>query len=125
MAVESRIWDESFEAGADLSTKQTFLVKQDANGRIVLSAAAGDNTLGALTNDPKQNQVGAVRILGIAKITAGAAVTLGDQLISDAAGKVIPTAAAGDRIIGEALEAAGADGDIISVLLKGAYDRHA
>ncbi len=125
MAVESRIWDESFESAADHTAKQFFIVKLDSTAKIVLAAAAGDLLLGVLQNDPNTGQAAQVRILGITKAVAGAAITLGDEVISDTAGKVISTAAAGDRILGQALEAAAADGDVISVLLTGPYDRHA
>ena len=125
MAIESRIYDESYDSVGDLSAKQFFAVKLDANGKIVLAAAATDQVLGVLQNDPKAAQVGQVRHLGITKAVAGAAITLGDEVISDAAGKVISTSGAGDRIIGHALEAAAADGDVISVLMTGMYDRHA
>ena len=125
MAIESRIYDESYDSVGDLSAKQFFAVKLDANGKIVLAAAATDQVLGILQNDPKAAQAGQVRHLGISKAVAGAAITLGDEVISDAAGKVISTAAAGDRVIGHALEAAAADLDVISVLMTGMYDRHA
>lgn len=126
MAIESRVWDESYDAAVDLSAKQYFIVKLDANGRIVLAAAAGDTLLGILQNDPSAlGRPGTVRQLGISKAVAGAAITLGDEVISDGAGKVISTATAGDRILGVALEAAAADGDVISISMTGPYDRHA
>lgn len=58
-----------------------------------------------------------VRIQGITKVVAGAAISLGAEVGTTAAGKAITKSAAGQRVRGIALEAAGADGDIISILL--------
>jgi len=125
MAVESRVWDESYNSVGDLSAKQFFIVKRDASNNIILAAAAGDTLLGVLQNDPKAAQAGTVRKLGLSKVVAGAAITLGTEVISDAAGKAIATATAGDRILGVAEEAAAADGDVITIDMTGPYDRHA
>ncbi len=57
--------------------------------------------------------------LGTAVVIAGAGITADDDVASDAAGKAV-TAAAGDVILGRALETAAAAADEIEVLLTNA-----
>lgn len=70
------------------------------------------------------DQFAAAQLQGKMKLEAGAAVTRGALVGSDAAGKAV---AAGTTVnnysLGVAMEAAGADGDIIQVLLH-SPDRH-
>lgn len=56
----------------------------------------------------------------IAKVEAGAAISVGDLVASDASGKAktAAAAAAGNHVAGVALTAASADGEIIEVLLR-------
>lgn len=58
-----------------------------------------------------------VAISGVSQVIAGAAITRGDSVASGSAGKA-KTATSGNRVLGLALSAAAADGDIIRVLLK-------
>jgi hypothetical protein len=58
----------------------------------------------------------AVDALGVVAVEAGAAVSAGDTLKADSSGRGITWATSGAKI-GIALEAAGAAGDLISVLL--------
>ena len=121
---QSRVWDESFKAGADLSAKQYFLVKLDASADIVLAAAGTDKIKGVLQNDPKSGEVGTVRVLGISLVTLGGTVAIGDEMTSDSAGKGVVSTTAGDRMIGEALRA-GVSGDTIEMFMPGPWDQHA
>jgi hypothetical protein len=57
-----------------------------------------------------------VRLLGISKVEAGAAVALGAEVSSDTTGRAI-TAVTGARVAGIAFQAAGAAGEWIDVLL--------
>jgi Uncharacterized conserved protein (DUF2190) len=57
-----------------------------------------------------------VRVLGIAPVTASAAITVGALVRSDADGRA-SAAATGNQAVGVALQAAAAAGDIINVLL--------
>jgi len=127
MAVEGRqdVWP--FKAGADLSSNQYQIVKLDASGNIVL-AGAGDKAIGILTDAPVNGQYGSVAIAGITKVAAGAAVAAGDYLSPDANGKAVKatdTAVSdgtvagtqGTHIIGQALSAAGAADELVTVVL--------
>jgi hypothetical protein len=57
-----------------------------------------------------------VRLLGISRVVAAAAIALGAEVAPTATGKA-QTAVATQRVAGIALQAAGADGDEIDVLL--------
>lgn len=57
-----------------------------------------------------------VRVMGIARVTAGAAITIGAEVSTSTTGKAI-TAATTSRVAGIALQAAAADNDQIDVLL--------
>jgi hypothetical protein len=93
-----------------------------ADGQVVQSSAAADAHVGV--SDLGQDTAGArldVIVDGIADITAGAALTRGALLTSDAQGRVIAaTAAAGTnvRVIGVAMASAGAAGEVIPVAVS-------
>ena len=103
-------------AAANLTTHQYKIVKIDTNAKIAL-AVDGDPAIGVLQNKPNSDQAAEVAVSGVTKVIAGAAVAKGDLVASDANGK-LKTAATGDYIIGLALEAASADGNIITIYLK-------
>lgn len=122
----------TLEAGSDLSTHQHKFVLVNSSGQVAL-AGAGGPAIGVLQNKPSaQGHSASVRVLGVSKVVAGAAVTRGDQVASDANGKAATASQAntrtddtgvvsdpliGSNVLGIALETAAADGDIISVLL--------
>lgn len=106
------------EAGTDLSAKQYYWVTAAADGQFDLT---GDGALadGVLLSVDSSNTGAAcqIAVAGVVPVVAGAAITRGDLVASDASGKVV-TAAQNDEILGRAMKAAGADGDVIPVLLK-------
>jgi hypothetical protein len=57
------------------------------------------------------------RLLGIARVLAGAAVAVGDKLTNDTTARAVTGGAAGTRSFGKALTAATAAGQYIDVLL--------
>lgn len=87
-------------------------IVQDSGGpATTLNGAEANNTAGMSVR---------VRCYGVSKAVAGAAVTRGDLLVTNASGQVItaPALAATDvRIIGVAFDAATALGDLITVYL--------
>lgn len=106
-------------AAADLSAKQFFCVKISAANAVNLAAASTDAVIGILQNKPKSGAEAQVATGGLTKAHAGAAITAGAKVMSDANGKVIPyVGSAGNCCIGIAKDGAGADGDIFSVYLK-------
>ena len=107
----------SIPASGDLSTKQYFLGTIDSNGQVAVTGAAAAAD-GVIQNDPAA-QGRATSLLStrgsVSKAVAGAAISAGAALEADSSGRVV-TRSSGVRV-GKALEAAGAAGDIISVLL--------
>lgn len=102
-------------ASADLSSSQFLFSSFSATG--VALAGAGEPADGVLQDAPASGESASVMVDGVSKVVAGAAVVKGAEVMSSAAGKGI-TATAGSNIVGRALEAAGADGDIIAVLIS-------
>lgn len=106
-------------AAADLSGKQYHIVRGSAANAVnQASNAAATSVLGVLQNKPKITEAAAVGFLGVSKIVAGAAVTAMDLISTNASGRAI-TCVSGAVYIGRALEAAGADGDVITAVLFG------
>lgn len=117
MAYELNLQPISMVAGQDLSTKQYYFVSMAADGQID-PTGDGASADGVLQNNPDAiGKTATVAIGGISKVVAGAAIAAGADVASGAAGKA-KTATTGNRVLGKAMTAASADGDIISVLLK-------
>jgi len=101
---------------ADFSTKKYYFVKAAASDKCSI-AGDGEISIGVLQSNPSATDLECELVAdGISFVEAGAAVAEGANVASNASGKAI-TAVAGKYILGVALKAAGADGDIIPVLL--------
>lgn len=81
---------------------------------------AGDKPMGVSVTDADSGEAFAVDVLGTTKVEAGAAIPLGAKGLTpvkaDADGRAVPQAGAG-TIAGYALQAAGAAGNVIEILL--------
>jgi hypothetical protein len=98
------------------------IVKFSAAETVVAAAAATDSLIG-ITNDvaPANGERCDIVVEGVGFVTAGAAVTLGALVTSDASGRAVaaaPAAGVNNRMLGTALDAATAAGDVIRVLLQ-------
>lgn len=102
-------------AGADLSAAQYLGVKF-SSGSIVLAGA--QEAIGVLTNAPASGARADVAVTGVVKAVAAAAISAGAWVTSDANGKMVATTTAGQKILGIAMDAAAADGDVIAVALS-------
>ena len=110
----------TFEAGADLSTKQFFAVAIAADQQVDPSGA-GLQSVGVLQNKPSAaGRAATVMINGVTKASAGAAIAVNDAVAAAADGQFV-TAAPGDIVLGIALEAAAAADEIIAVLLGNSH----
>jgi hypothetical protein len=111
--------DGTRRAAADMSVKANYqyrAVVVDSTGRVARNTVSGGSVYGILQNDPGLNQAATVMIDGMTKMRAGAAVAVGAKVMSDTAGRAI-TATTGLQVLGTALVAAAAEGEIISVQL--------
>ena len=104
----------TLSAGADLSAKQFYAV-QLSTGALILPTVAGQRCVGLLQNAPTSGQAAELKTTGVAKGWLGGTVTVDDRLTTTSAGKLVTSTAAGDHIIGIALES-GTDGKVVSVL---------
>jgi hypothetical protein len=117
MAYEIPSFDFTLLAGEDLTDSQYRFMAVDANGQAVVATAAAFGA-GVLQNNPGLGEAAGIMAVGISKVEAGAAITAGSEVTSDAQGRAV-TAAVGEHIHGIALIEAGGVGEIIPVLLKG------
>ena len=117
MAFEIPGFSLSVEASADLSAFQHHFVEVDSNGQLTVSNSAGESVFGVLQNNPNaEGRAGNVMKDGVSKVVAGAAITVGALVQTNASGRAI-TAASADFVVGRALDAVGADGELISIAL--------
>lgn len=117
MAIEIPGFSMSLEASADLSAFQHHFVEVDSNGQLTISNSAGESVFGVLQNDPgAQGVAGSVMKTGVSKVVAGAAIAAGALVQTNASGRAI-TAASGDFVVGRAIDAVGANGEVVSVAL--------
>lgn len=105
-------------AAADLSTKKYYILKQDSSGNVAIATLATDPIVGVLQNKPKSGEDALYRFLGTTKVVAGAPISINDKVTTNSSGKAIATTTDKDTVIGLALEAAGADGDIIEIQMS-------
>lgn len=105
----------SLTAGADLSAKLHHLVKVHTVANQVNTCGAGEEAIGVLLNEPTSGAVAEVSRGIIVPVIAGAAVSIGARLMSNAAGRAI-AATSTNRVVGIALEAASADGEEIRMV---------
>lgn len=106
----------SRKADQDLSGSARRVVKATPAGGCALPAASTDVMLGVIYDKPRPavgSSVGII-ILGTAEAEAAAAFVVNTLLTADVNGRVL-AAIAGNRIIGKALTAAGALGDIVEM----------
>ena len=104
-------------ASGDLSTHQFKFMVVNSSGQIALNTTAGGVVDGVLQDKPTAaGHAATVAFSGVSKVVASAAITQGALISSTATGKAV-TATTGEAVKGRALESAGADGDLIAVLL--------
>lgn len=105
-------------ADADLSPNQFQVVRVTAAGKCnVASQNSVYRACGVLQNNPTSGRAATVAVVGETKAMAGAAIAnVGVPISHNGSGRVI-AATSGLAVIGFNLEAAGADGDIIRMLL--------
>jgi hypothetical protein len=111
-------------AGADLSAKQYKPVKLASTaGEVVAATAVTDMAIGILQNDPADGEVASIAGVGsVSLVVAGTSVlAAGDFCTCNTTG-VTKTTTDNTAIVGRALTAAAASGDLITIqVLTGRY----
>ena len=107
-------------ASSDLSSKQYYAVKFSSTaGEVKLADSADAYVCGLLQNEPEAGEAAEVAFSGIAKgICESTAVTYGGAVTSNSTGELQLTKTDNDQVIGRALAAGAAAGDIIPVLVN-------
>ena len=116
MASENTIGYLTFQAAADLSAAQYFLVKITAADTVNL-AGDGELCVGVLQNKPSAAGDAATISRGgdVTKVSAGAAFAVGVKLAADANGQAV-LATTGEEVIGISKEAATAQNEIVEMV---------
>lgn len=92
---------------------QTFDLNNVSNGIVLGVVQENVDAVKVATGKVQAN----VRMAGISKVTAGAALTRHTEVMSDTSGRAITAATTGNRVQGLALQSATAAGDIVDVFL--------
>ena len=119
MAQSIRDFERSFVCGSStLIAKQFYVVKQDTDGTVILSAAGTDKHVGVLQNKPAVGAAALVRFNGTSKVVSGGTITVGAWVTAGGSGTVVATTSDHDVVLGKYLgSASAASGDIIEVQL--------
>lgn len=106
-------------ATGDLSSKQYYVVKaaSTAGAVKVATTPATDPILGILQNDPESGEPAEVAYAGVVLALAENSVTFGSVLTCSSTGRVKTTTTDGAEVVGYALKASTAAGDLIPVML--------
>ena len=110
----------TFKTDENLSASKYRCVRLGSDGLVGLTASTTIPPTGVTTADVADGSSTAaavsVAVSGVVNVEAGAAIEEGVAVMADTGGKVI-TCTSGNVALGIALEDAGADGDMISVLI--------
>ena len=102
----------TFTAGADIAKGNVVKLSE---GKVIPTTAANDAAIGIALDGAKNGEIVPVAILGnytgTVEVKAGGAISAGTQVAANATA----TSADTDVIIGRALEAAAAEGDMIEI----------
>lgn len=119
MAFQSNdMFTESYVAGVDLPAggNQFRFVKLNATGKVIRCGTLKEKAIGVLLNHPNNNEVAqVVKGPGGSLVVAGAAISIGQEVSTDAQGRAVPATTNKDYVNGIAKEAATNAGDVISV----------
>ena len=108
-------------AGEDLSAKQYYFVKINTSGQAVLCAGATDKPIGVLQNDPASGEEAVITVVGGSKVVASASIDEGVLIGTASTGKAdakTPGTDTTEYVVGTAILAAGADGEILTALIN-------
>jgi hypothetical protein len=101
-----------------MAANQYYCVALESTAKQVkLSVLPTTPTIGILQNDPAVGEACLISVSGPTKAAAEASVAIGDWVAASTTGRVKTTTSANDDIVGRALEASSAAGDIITIMV--------
>jgi len=107
----------TFKAGAAVTQFEFVTIAGQSDGECIDCSSAGEIAIGVAQNAASAAGLPVrVCVLGVTKVNAGAAVTKGDTLQTDATARAIAAASA-DEVMGVAVETAAAAGDVITAII--------
>jgi len=123
MAIEQAVWDRSFIASTtETRMTQWSIVKRGTEGTITLCVSATGSSAGAavgiLQNDPANGEAAIVRVIGLSKAIAGAALAVGEFFQCSTGGTCAAAATSQGMVLGQVESASTAAAQIISVWLS-------
>lgn len=98
------------------STKYIFVMATGANAANQATNATSSTLLGVLQNDPAVGEAMSIAVSGLSKVVAGGALTVNDIITTNSSGRAAKVAS-GQMASGRVVEAAGADGDVVTAML--------
>ena len=105
-------------SGIDLSANSFRFVKAGAaEGQVTTIAAAGDRPIAVQQDKPRAGEAGDFVTFGLVEMEAGAAISYGVEIATDATGRAVPVAS-GRSVCGFALTAAGAAGQRFTAFIN-------
>jgi hypothetical protein len=119
MAYEYSLLDLTFSAENDLSSSQYRCCELTAADQVDVCDTANEFVLGILQNEPIAGENAVVRVLGVSKGSADAAISRNNMLGTSADGQLTPVSTAGNWSIGIALDAVSNAAEIVTVLVTG------
>jgi predicted RecA/RadA family phage recombinase len=106
-------------ASGTLATSQYKIVKPASTaGGVIVGAAATDSILGVLQNDAGDGEAALIASAGVCRVLAEASVAAGDHVACSTTGRAKTTTTGNDHVLGVAVEASGAAGEYITVILS-------
>lgn len=93
-----------------------FVSQIAANAAVGATSANSSSVLGVLQNKPAIGEAMSIAYAGVSKVVAGGALTVGVFITPNGSGRAAAVASGG-MACGRLLEAAGADGDVVTALL--------
>ncbi len=117
MSQSIKDFERTGNAGEDMTAKKYYIVQLSATGDIEAGQGATDLLVGVLQNKPNVNEAALYRFAGTTKVVASAAIAVGALVTTTATGTAVTTVTDKNVVVGRALEAAAAAGDIIEIQL--------
>ena len=98
------------------ATRYIFVEAVGARQAVMASRPTSTCLLGVMQNDPAVGEAMTIAYAGPSKVVAGGALTANALITTNTSGRAAAVTS-GDMVAGRVLEAAGADGDVVSALL--------